>query len=142
MHNWQHVTMMKPQNADLHWLLRHWVVMCPMEVGLATPDQAAQSFDRLLSPEFCNEWGMYLHPERQDVMSINTGLLALSLVRYGRIDDALRLVNQMAGALNVRMPGAISEALPGEWCFLQLWSALGMISPLVEGILGHRPACR
>lgn len=127
------------QDVDLPWLLRHWVVMCPLEVGLATPAQAAQSFERLRSPEFCNAWGMYLHPERQDVMSINTGLLALALLRYGRIDDALRLVTQMAGALTLRMPGAISEALPGEWCFLQLWSALGIITPLVEGVLGIAP---
>ena len=26
---------------DLPWLLRHWVVMCPVEVGVATPEQAA-----------------------------------------------------------------------------------------------------
>jgi glycogen debranching enzyme len=125
--------------VDLPWLLRHWVVFCPMEVGVATAEQAAQSFARLLSPEFCNEWGMYLHPERQEVMSINTGLLALALTRYGRIDDALKLVQQMAAALNRRTPGAISEALPDQWCFLQLWSNLGIISPLVEGVLGIEP---
>ena len=128
-----------PQAMDRPWLLRHWVALCPMEVGLANPEQAAQSFTRLLSPEFCNEWGMYLHPERQEVMSINTGLLALALTRYGRIADALKLVGQMAGALNRRTPGAISEVLPDQWCFLQLWSNLGIISPLVEGILGIEP---
>lgn len=126
-------------DVDFTWLLRHWVVMCPLEVGLATPAQAAQSFARLLSPEFCNEWGMFLHPERHDVMSINTSLLALALVRYGRMDEAMRLVTQMAATLTVRMPGAISEALPGDWCFLQLWSALGIISPIVEGVLGIVP---
>jgi len=125
--------------VDLPWLLRHWVVFCPMEVGVATPEQANRAFARLLSPEFCNEWGMYLHPERQEVMSINTGLLALALTRYGRIDDALRLTQQMAAALNRRTPGAISEALPDQWCFLQLWSNLGIISPLVEGVLGIEP---
>jgi glycogen debranching enzyme len=125
--------------VDLPWLLRHWVVFCPMEVGVATAEQATQSFARLLSPEFCNEWGMYLHPERQEVMSINTGLLALALTRYGRIDDALKLVQPMAAALNRRTPGAISEALPDQWCFLQLWSNLGIISPLVEGVLGIEP---
>jgi len=126
-------------DVDLPWLLRHWVVLCPLEVGLATPEQAAQSFARLLSPEFCNAWGMYLHPERHDVMSINTSLLALALLRYGRMDDAMQLVSQMANTLTMRMPGAISEALPGEWCFLQLWSALGIITPIVEGVLGITP---
>lgn len=128
-----------PPDVDLPWLLRHWVVLCPAEVGVATPEQAAQLFARLLSPEFCNEWGMYLHPERQEVMSINSGLLALALVRYGRIAEALSLVQAQVAALNKRMPGAISEALPDQWCFLQLWSALGVISPIVEGVLGIEP---
>lgn len=134
-----HARNAEAQDVDLPWLLRHWVVMCPMEVGLATPEQAERAFPRLLSPEFCNAWGMMLHPDRPDVMSINTGLLALALVRYGYIDDALQLVQQMAATLPQHMPGAISEALPDQWCFLQLWSALGIISPIVEGVLGIEP---
>ncbi|MEZ4869046.1 MAG: hypothetical protein R3C14_47430 [Caldilineaceae bacterium] len=118
------------------WLLRHWIVLCPLEVELATPEQAQRTLARLLTPEFCNEWGMYLHPERQDVMSINSGLLALALARYGRMEDALKLTQAMASTLMLRTPGAISEALPDQWCFLQLWSALGIISPVVEGIFG------
>jgi len=127
------------QDIKLAWLLRHWVVMCPVEVGIATPEQATRTFQRLLSTEFCNEWGMMLHPERHDVMSINTGLLALALSRYGWIDAALKLVQQTAATLNLRTPGAISEALPDQWCFLQLWSTLPIISPLVEGVLGIDP---
>ncbi|NJM41320.1 MAG: hypothetical protein HC853_11425, partial [Anaerolineae bacterium] len=66
----------EPDDKDLPWLLRHWVVMCPIEVGLATKEQARHALRRLQSDEFCNEWGMRLHPNRNDVMSINTGLLA------------------------------------------------------------------
>ncbi len=128
-----------PTNVDLPWLLRHWVVMCPVEVGVATPEQAHRTLDRLMSSEFCNEWGMYLNPDRHDVMSINTGLLALAHIRYGRIDQALDLVQRLAKTLPLQMPGAISEALPDQWCFLQLWSALGVISPVVEGMLGIEP---
>jgi glycogen debranching enzyme len=127
------------EDVDLPWLLRHWVVMCPLEVGIATPDQAARSLQRLMSPEFCNAWGMRLHPDRDAVMSINTGLLTLAMVRYGQIDDALRFVKRQAAALPLHMPGAISEALPDQWCFLQLWSAVGIISPVVEGFLGVAP---
>ena len=128
-----------PEEVDLPWLLRHWVVLCPLEVGLATDERAARSFARLESPEFCDEWGMVLHPDRRDVMSINTGLLALAEARYGRLDQALRYTRKLAEALNVRMPGAISEALPDQWCFLQLWSALGIVSPVVEGVFGVEP---
>lgn len=128
-----------PADVDLPWLLRHWVVLCPLEAGLATDEQAARAFARLESPEFCDEWGMVLHPDRRDVMSINTGLLALAEARYGRLAQALRYVRKLAEALTVRTPGAISEALPDQWCFLQLWSALGIISPMVEGVFGIAP---
>ena len=126
-------------DVDLPWLLRHWIVLCPVEVGLATREQAVRALARLTSAEFCNDWGMRLHPERDDVMSINTGLLTLALARYGDTDTALDFVRRQAAALPLHMPGAISEALPDRWCFLQLWSALGVISPVIEGFLGIAP---
>lgn len=128
-----------PRDVDLPWLLRHWVVMCPIEVGIATPEQAQRSLARLQSAEFCNEWGMYLHPERHDVMSINTGLLALAAARYGYADDALAILHKLVRAFSYRTPGAVCEALPDQWCFLQLWSNVGLVSPVIEHFLGIAP---
>jgi glycogen debranching enzyme len=82
---------------------------------------------------------MYLHPQRHDVMSINTGMLALCAARYGRMDDALNLVSKLASAFGYRTPGAVCEALPDQWCFIQLWSNLGLVSPAVECFLGVQP---
>jgi hypothetical protein len=113
--------------------------LCPLEVGIATQAQAQRVLSRLQSDEFSNEWGMVLHPWRRDVMSINTGLLALSAARYGHVDDALTIVTKMVRAFGYRTPGAVCEALPGEWCFLQLWSNLGLVSPAVECFLGIEP---
>jgi glycogen debranching enzyme len=127
------------RDVDLPWLLRHWVVLCPLETGIATPEQAKRSLDRLQSAEFSNAWGMYLHPERQDVMSINTGLLALSAARYGLVDDALSIIAKLVRAFGYRTPGAVSEALPDAWCFLQLWSNVGLVAPVVECFLGIQP---
>ncbi len=129
----------EPDDKDLPWLLRHWVVMCPIEVGLATKAQARTALARMQSDEFCGEWGMRLHPNRDDVMSINTGLLVLSLARYGYTHAALRMMHTYASALSYRTPGAICEALPGKWCFVQLWSNLGVTSPTVECFLGIEP---
>lgn len=128
-----------PRDVDLPWLLRHWIVICPVEVGLATQEQANRLLERLESPEFSGEWGLYLHPLRQVVMSINTGIMALAEARYGRNEQALQIVRKLSEALPYRMPGAISEALPDRWCFIQLWSALGVISPVVEFFLGIAP---
>ena len=128
-----------PTDQDMHWLMRHWVVMCPVEVGIASPEQARRTLARLQSSEFCNAVGMYLHPDRHDVMSINTGMLALSAARSGHTQDALRISHTMAEQLSYRTPGTICEALPGQWCFLQLWSNVGIISPTVECFLGIEP---
>lgn len=128
-----------PRDRDLSWLLRHWVTLCPLEVGLATPEQARRALSRLQSDEFSNAWGMYLHPEQRDVMSINTGLLALAAARYGYVDQALAIVDKLTRAFSYRTPGAVSEALPGDWCFLQLWSNLGLVSPAIEYFLGIQP---
>lgn len=129
----------QPDEVDLPWLLRHWVVMCPVEVGIATKEQAEKVLARTQSSEFCNVRGMYLHPERRDVMSINTGLLALAAARNGHIEDALRISTNLAAQLSFRTPGTICEALPDQWCFVQLWSNLGVTSPVVEGFLGILP---
>ncbi|PJF47800.1 MAG: hypothetical protein CUN48_06885 [Candidatus Thermofonsia Clade 3 bacterium] len=128
-----------PRDVDLPWLLRHWVTLCPLEVGIATPEQACRALARLQSEEFCNPWGMYLHPDRHDVMSINTGLLALAAARYGYADQALAIVSKLTRAFSYRTPGAVSEALPGDWCFLQLWSNVGLVSPAIECFLGIQP---
>ncbi len=129
----------QPRDKDLPWLLRHWVVLCPVEVGIATQEQARRVLARLQSDEFSSAWGMVLHPSRRDVMSINTGLLALAAARYGYADGALAIVDKLVRALGYRTPGAVSEALPGDWCFLQLWSNLGLVSPVVECFLGIGP---
>jgi len=115
------------------------VTMCPLEVGLATPAQAARVLKRLQSAEFCGDWGMFLHPDRQDVMSINTGLLALSAARYGFVDEAIAIVSKLTRAFGYRTPGSVCEALPDQWCFLQLWSNVGLMSPMVECMLGIAP---
>jgi hypothetical protein len=33
----------------------------------------------------------------------------------------------------------VGEALPDRWCFLQLWSNVGLVSPVVECFLGIAP---
>ena len=128
-----------PRDVDLPWLLRHWIVAVPLEAGVATPEQAAAAFARLESPEFGGSWGPYLHPDRQNTMSLNAGVHARAAARYGRGLAARDVMGHLAESACARMPGAISEALPDQWCFLQLWSALGVISPIVESFLGVAP---
>ena len=72
-------------------------------------------------------------------MSVNTGLLALAAARYGHVDEALGIVNKLVKAFGYRTPGAVCEAVPGDWCFLQLWSNVGLVSPAVECFIGIEP---
>jgi glycogen debranching enzyme len=126
-------------DVDLPWLLRHWAILAPVEVGLATPEQARRALERMESDEFCDEWGMCLHPDRHDVMGVNTGMLALAEARHGRLAQALRFMRNIVRAQSYRTPGATSEALPDQWCFVQLWNGLGVIAPVVEQFLGIEP---
>lgn len=122
------------------WLLKHMIASTPVETGLATPARAEQVLRRLESDEFSGLWGIYLNPETQRVtMTLPNCLLAAAEARYGRMDQALARCHTIAQAISYRMPGAYSEILPDEGCFIQAWSSYGIIWPVVHFFLGFRP---
>ena len=127
-------------NRKRPWLLKHWIVVCPLEQQLTAPDRAARSLDRLEGPEFTGRWGMYLSGfDRTRVMSISTGALAVAEMAYGRVERGLQYVRALTDALDMHMPGAISEMLPNYGCFLQAWSGYAVVWPLVTYMFGIQP---
>jgi glycogen debranching enzyme len=122
------------------WLLKHMIALTPMETGLATYEQAERAFSRLESSEFCGPWGIYLNPERHRVtMTLPVGLMAAAEARYGRMEQALTCCRKIAGMLPYAMPGAFSEVSPDGGCFIQAWSSVGIIWPVVHYFFGFRP---
>jgi glycogen debranching enzyme len=122
------------------WSLRHWVVITPLEAGLAPPIRAGKTLDRVRGAEFVGPHGMYLSgADHTHTMSINTGVLAVAELQYGRVVDALDRLRVMTDTLDLHMPGAISEMLPDYGCFVQAWSSFAVAWPVVAHMFGIVP---
>ncbi|MGH2408840.1 MAG: hypothetical protein ACRDGS_00585, partial [Chloroflexota bacterium] len=122
------------------WLLKHWVVISPLEHGLTKHDRALRVLERVESPEFTGPYGMYLSGmERTWCMSVKTGVLALAEMMQGRVQQGLAYVRLLAESLDVRMPGAISEMSPDGGCFVQAWSGYAVAWPVVAQLFGLQP---
>lgn len=122
------------------WLFKNWVINTPMEVGLAPREQAIRALDRMGTAEFNGPWGTYLSGMYQtQMMTISTGVQAVAEAQYGRMDEALRYMQQIASTFNVRVPGSISEMSPDYGCFVQAWTNYGLVWPLMRHMFGIRP---
>ncbi len=92
------------------WSLKYWVVITPLEAGLAPRARADRVLDLVRGPEFVGPHGMYLSGvDHTHTMSINTGALAVAELQYGRVEEALACLRVMPYRLDLHMPGAISE---------------------------------
>jgi hypothetical protein len=122
------------------WLLKFWIVLCPLEAELTAPERARRSLARLEGAEFSGPWGVYISGlDRLHAMSISAGALAVAEAAYGRVDRALGYVRSLTDTLNLHMPGAISEISPDAGCFVQAWSGYAVAWPLVTHVFGVRP---
>ncbi len=129
-----------PPDEEVPWYLGHWIVLAPLELGLASREQAAQAFGLLESAAFSGPHGIYLSAMvRGASMSISTGALAAAEVAYGRLERALAYARQIASSLDLHMPGAISEMSPDGGCFVQAWSGYGVVHPVTAGVFGVAP---
>jgi glycogen debranching enzyme len=122
-------------------VFKHWTTVVPLEVGLASPQQADAAFKRLLSSEFLGKYGMTMQAEmdRRGV-ALASSLLASSLARYGRVDKALEVISSVCATLPMAMPGAVSEYLPNAGNFLHLAAPYALIRVFVHYIMGIRPS--
>ncbi len=115
---------------------RNWVISTPVEVGIAARDRAIRLLDQVRDKNV-GEYGPYLSAvERQAMMTISTGVQAVSEARYGRIDQALWYMNKIAETFGRKLPGSISEMMPDYGCFAISWTAYGIVVPLIERIFG------
>ena len=112
----------------------------PVEMELAPRRQAERALERMHTPEFIGEYGMYLSGMSQrGIMTISTGVMAAAQVRYGYADRALELLCRMGDSFGRATPGSISEMSPDYGCFVQAWTAYAMFVPVVTGFFGVNP---
>jgi hypothetical protein len=73
------------------------------------------------------------------MMTISTGVQAVSEANYGRTDEALWYVDKIVQTFNRKLPGSISEMMPDYGCFVIAWTSYGIVLPLIEHIFGIQP---
>ncbi len=118
---------------------KNWVVVTPMEMGIAPQSRAIPVLDRLRK-EGVGKYGLYLSAvDRQAMMTISTGVGAVSEANYGRTDKALSYMGKIVETFNRKLPGSISEMMPDYGCFVIAWTMYGIVLPLVQHIFGIQP---
>jgi len=122
------------------WLTnKNWVITTPMEMGIAPRARAIQLLDKIRR-EDVGPYGPFLSAvNRGSMMTISTGVQAVSEGNYGRIDQALWYMDKIVQTFNRRTPGSISEMMPDYGCFTIAWTSYGIVVPLIQQIFGIRP---
>jgi glycogen debranching enzyme len=129
--------------------------------GVAEPDKARRTAERLLRPDMWSGWGVRtlserapahnpLHYHRGSVWPFDNALLVEGLMRYGQRDAAVRLVGDVLGAADAFALSRLPEfyvgfqradgLLPARCPFaepLQAWSS-GALPAMVAALLGLR----
>jgi hypothetical protein len=114
----------------------HWAVIVPLEVGLASRQNAAATFDTLRA-EYLNRWGLK-HTVGNDerVWTLPTATLSRAAYRYG--DHALgeTMLRSLGETLHHGPIGLFHELIPEGACIIQLWSAATFLRGIIEDMLG------
>lgn len=129
-----------PDNTQQGWFTnKNWVINTPMETAIAPDDKAIRSLDKIRN-EHCGEYGPYLSAvEKKRMMTISTGVQAMSEAQYGRTDECLWYMNKIVSTLNRTLPGSINEMMPDYGCPVQAWTIYGISVPLITHIFGIAP---
>lgn len=129
-----------PENTTKGWLTnKNWVINTPMETGITPNDKAINSLNKIRA-EHCGEYGPYLSAvERDPMMTISTGVQAMSEAQYGRTDECIWYMKKISETLSRTLPGSINEMMPDYGCPVQAWTIYGIATPLVTHIFGVKP---
>lgn len=122
------------------WLTnKNWVITTPMEMGIAPRARAIQLLDKIRQ-ENVGKYGPFLSAtDKQAMMTISTGVQAVSEANYGRTDQALWYVDRIVETFNRTLPGSISEMMPDYGCFAISWTSYGIVVPLIQHVFGVQP---
>ena len=114
----------------------HWAVIVPLEVGLATDEHAARTFETLRS-DYLNQWGLkHTVGDDERVWTLPTALLSKAAYRYGEPDMGLQMLRHVAETLDTGSIGLFHELIPEGACIVQLWSAASLLRGVVEDLFG------
>ncbi|WP_373494086.1 glycogen debranching protein [Aquiflexum sp.] len=148
-----------PANKRQGFVIFHnWVVNTPMEMGIAVEDKAIIALDK--GREFVNPFGVFVtgidRDESSDmedgsftgskvfsytgaVMTLPTGVQAISENNYGRPDQALEYLQMMTRSFGFALPGSIYEVSPDYGMMAQAWNLYSYGVPIVTQFFGIKP---
>ncbi|GGD80526.1 alpha-L-rhamnosidase-related protein [Paenibacillus nasutitermitis] len=129
------------EEEDRGWLLnKNWVIVTPMETGIAEPDKARRALDKMRSDVFIGEYGTYLSGiYQQGTMTISTGVHAVAEAANGNPDEALDLLGRMIRSFSYVLPGSMAEMSPDYGCMVQAWTVYAVAVPVVRHFFGITP---
>lgn len=129
-----------PAKQERGWFTnKNWVINTPMETGIAPHDKAIRNLNKIRA-EHCGEYGPFLSAVEKDrMMTIATGVQAMSEARYGRTDEALWYLNCIANTLHRTLPGSINEMMPDYGCPVQAWTIYSIATPIITHFFGISP---
>ncbi|MFC9712100.1 glycogen debranching protein [Paenibacillus sp. NPDC056933] len=127
--------------SDRGWLLnKNWVIVTPMEAGIADQDKAQRALEAMRNRDFIGEYGTYLAAMyQQGTMTISTGAHAVAEAAYGHPDHALDLLRRMGKSFSRVLPGSFSEMSPDYGCVVQAWTIYALAVPVVRHFFGVQP---
>jgi hypothetical protein len=131
---------LKTPDTSRGWITnKNWVITTPIEVGIAPQERAIGLLEKIRK-ENVGEHGPYLSAmEKNAMMTISTGVQAVSECKYGRMDECIWYVNKIVQTFNRVLPGSISEMMPDYGDFTQAWTSYGIVVPLIEHVFGIQP---
>lgn len=139
-------------------IFHNWVVNTPMEMGIADEDKAIEALDK--GRKFVNPFGVFVtgidrdeSSEMEDgsfagskvfsytgaVMTLPTGVQAISENNYGRPDQALEYLQMMTRSFGFALPGSIYEVSPDYGMMAQAWNLYSYGVPIVTQFFGIKP---
>lgn len=145
----------KPRPFVLH---HNWVVNTPMEMGLADSLKAITALGN--AKRFTNPFGMFVTGIDRDesagkdfgsfkgskvfsytgaVMTLPTGVQAISENNYGRPDEALNYLKRMSRTFSYALPGSMYEVSPDYGMMTQAWNIYAFAIPIVKQFFGINP---
>lgn len=145
----------KPRPFVLH---HNWVVNTPMEMGIADPEKALIALEN--AKKYTNPFGMFVTGIDRDasagmdegsfkgskvfsytgaVMTLPTGVQAVSENNYGRPDQALYYLKRMTRTFSYALPGSMYEVSPDYGMVTQAWNIYAFAVPIVKQFFGIHP---
>ncbi|MDC6365391.1 MULTISPECIES: glycogen debranching protein [Flavobacteriaceae] len=148
-----------PSNQLKPFVLHHnWVVNTPMEMGIADSAKAVIALET--AKNFTNPFGMFVTGIDRDasagkdfgsfegskvfsytgaVMTLPTGVQAVSESNYGRPDEALEYLKRMSRTFSYALPGSMYEVSPDYGMMTQAWNIYAFAVPVVRHFFGIKP---